>query len=233
MSLAAMVVCCFLMPFGRLGAPMSFAGDILLFVYLLGLVCFFTVLAALDTGSSFEGLGASREVFFSALAEPVFLVCLLVLAGTAGSFSFGDMVSGASQLSLAPALLSGAALAIIMLAENARLPVDDPATHLELTMIHEVMVLDHSGPDFAFITYASSLKLWLFGLIVVRAFLPVRIESAGFDLLFTGAGIVAVGIVIGTVESVTARLRLIRVPQLVAAAAALALLALVVEQGVL
>jgi formate hydrogenlyase subunit 4 len=232
-SLGALLACCLLMPFGALGAVLSFSGDILLFVYLLAVARFFTVIAALDTGSPFEGMGASREVFFSALVEPVFLVCLLALSGPAQSFCFQDAIGKGAQFSLVPALLAGFALVVVMLAENARLPVDDPATHLELTMIHEVMVLDHGGPDFAFITYGASLKLWLFGLIAVRAFLPLHAASVWIDVLCTCAGMVVIGIVIGTIESVTARLRLLRVPQLLTGAAALALLALLAQQGAL
>jgi formate hydrogenlyase subunit 4 len=163
----------------------------------------------------------------------VFLVSLLALSGPAQAFSFQNVVGKGAQFSLVPAVLAGFALVVIMLAENARLPVDDPATHLELTMIHEVMVLDHSGPDFAFITYGASLKLWLFGLIVVRAFLPIHAASVWIDSLCTGAGMVVIGIVVGTIESVTARLRLLRVPQLLTGAAALALLALLAQQGAL
>jgi formate hydrogenlyase subunit 4 len=231
-SLGAVVTACLIVPFGPLGAPLSFTGDLLLFMYLLGIMRFFTVVAALDTGSAFEGMGASREVFFSALAEPVFLLCILSLARSAQNFRFFEVFGGAPPFSLVPALLAGASLFAVMLAENARIPFDDPATHLELTMIHEVMVLDHSGPDFAFINYASSCKLWLFGLIVVRTLLPVRSTSPVVDILFTAIGMVMVGIAIGAVESVMARLKLLRVPQLLAGAAALALLALLAGEGV-
>jgi formate hydrogenlyase subunit 4 len=232
-SLGAVVTACCFVPFGLLGAPVSFTGDMLLFIYLLGVMRFFTVAAALDTGSAFEGMGSSREVFFSALAEPVFLLCLLSLARSTQGFRLNDLFAVAPSYPLVPALLAGAGLFVVLLAENARIPVDDPATHLELTMIHEVMVLDHSGPDFGFITYGACLKLWLFCLILVRTLLPVHSATPVIDVLLTAAGMVIVGIVIGTVESVMARLRLLRVPQLLVGAAALAILALLAGEGVM
>jgi formate hydrogenlyase subunit 4 len=232
-SLGALIVAAGIVPLGRLGAPLSFNGDILLFIYLLGLVRFFTVAAALDTGSAFEGMGASREVFFSALAEPVFLLSVLSLSRGAEGFRFFDVFGSVPPYTIVPAILAGASLFVVMLAENARIPVDDPATHLELTMIHEVMVLDHSGPDFAFINYGASLKLWLFGLIVVRTLSPLRPAAVFYDALSTLACMVLLCVIIGTVESVMARLRLLRVPQLLAGAGALAILALLSGEGVL
>jgi len=143
-------------------ALIAFPADFFFFACLLGLMRFFTVLAALDTGSSFEGMGASREVFFSALAEPALLVALATLARQAQNLSLSGIfgqVSGSHWLQAGPVLaLVLIALMIVLLAENARIPVDDPNTHLELTMIHEVMVLDHGGPDFAFILYGAALS---------------------------------------------------------------------------
>jgi formate hydrogenlyase subunit 4 len=230
-SFAALLAATCIVPLGALGAPLSFTGDILLFIYLVGIVRFFTVAAALDTGSPFEGMGASREVFFSALAEPVLLLCCIALSKSAESFSLFPIFGPPPPFSLVSAILAGASLFVVLLAENARIPVDDPATHLELTMIHEVMVLDHSGPDFAFITYGAALKLWLTGLIVVRTLLPVHPANVALDLLATLCGMVVLGMLIGIVESVMARLRLLRVPQLLAGAGALAALALLSGKG--
>ena len=133
---------------------MRFPGDLVLLVYFLGLARVFTVLAALDTGSSFEGMGSSREVLFSALAEPALLLGLAALARMTNSLSLSEMHQGLGSLwahsALVPTLVV-VAFMVVLLAENSRVPVDDPNTHLELTMIHEVMVLDHGGPDFAFI----------------------------------------------------------------------------------
>lgn len=190
---------------------------------------FFTVLAALDTGSAFEGMGASREVFFSALAEPALLVALATLARQAGNLSLSAIlgqVSGAHWLAAGPVMaLVFIALMIVLLAENARIPVDDPNTHLELTMIHEVMVLDHGGPDLAFILYGAALKLWALSALVVGMIVPVLPGAPGWNLVLAVGGMFAVAVIIGITESVMARLRLLIVPQLIVGAGALAAMA--------
>jgi formate hydrogenlyase subunit 4 len=227
-GLAAVLAATTLMPLGNFPALITFPADFLLFAGLLGLMRFFTVVAALDTGSSFEGMGASREVFFSALAEPALLVALATLARQADSLSLSTMfgpVSGAHWLHFGPVLaLVVIALMIVLLAENARIPVDDPNTHLELTMIHEVMVLDHGGPDFAFILYSAALKLWLFAALIVGMVLPAT-GNAWLDLLLAVGGMLTVAVVVGVIESVMARLRLVIVPQLLVGAGALAAVA--------
>ena len=137
-------------------------------------------------------------------------------------------ISVETWLAAAPALaLVAAALFVVVLAENARIPVDDPNTHLELTMIHEVMVLDHSGPDFAFILYGASLKLWALGALLVGIVLPVRTGTVLLDAAVAVAGMFALAVVIGVVESTMARLRLVRVPQLLVGAGAFSALALI------
>src|SRR5262249_2558467 len=150
-----------LLPLRAAGAPLAFEGDLVLFAYLLGLGRFWTVCAALDTGSSFEGMGASREAAFSALAEAALFLVLVTLAVATRQLSLSAIFAALAGASGAnPALwVAAAALAAVLLAENARIPIDDPATHLELTMIHEVMVLDHCGPDLAMIEYAAAVKL--------------------------------------------------------------------------
>lgn len=227
-GLAAALAAATLMPLGNFPALLAFPGDFLLFAGLLGLMRFCTVVAALDTGSSFEGMGASREVFFSALAEPALLMALATLARQAGQVSLSAMFEpflGDPGLHFAPVLaLVFVALMIVLLAENARIPVDDPNTHLELTMIHEVMVLDHSGPDFAFIIYSAALKLWLLAALVVGMLLPAT-GHAGLDLVLAAAGMLAVAVIVGVIESTMARLRLAVVPQLLVGAGALAAVA--------
>ena len=221
------------MPLGGVPGLLAFPGDFLLVAYLLGLMRFFTVLAALDTGSSFEGMGASREVFFSALAEPALLLGLAALAAQSHSLSLSGDVRRRRRRTRWPRrpgpalLLVAAALLIVFLAENARIPVDDPNTHLELTMIHEVMVLDHSGPDFAMIQYAASLKLWVLGALLVGILVPVRSGWWVVDLAAGVAGMVVLAVVVGVIESTMARLRLVRVPQFLVAASVLSILALV------
>jgi formate hydrogenlyase subunit 4 len=229
-ALAATAAAGLLAPLGRGGPPVSFYCDIVLFAYLLGLARFATVAAALDTGSAFEGMGASREVAFSALSEPTLFLALIVLGREAGAPSLGAIAAHLTRATwgdLGPALfLAAVALLIVVLAENARVPVDDPATHLELTMIHEVMVLDHGGPDFAFISYGAAMKLVVTGSLLVTPFLP---ESRGplFDAGAFVAAMLALAVLIGMVESLMARLRMPRVPLLLGGALVAATLAVV------
>ena len=228
-GLAAVAAAGLLLAMGGAPAALSFGGDFVLFAYLLGLARFFTALAALDTGSPFEGMGAAREVTFASLAEPALFLCLLVLARATGTISLSGMLGAALPAawgSAGPALLLAAiALFVIALAENARIPVDDPNTHLELTMIHEVMVLDHGGPDLAFILYGASLKLFLFGAILSRLVFRGGGALAAEGLFFLGVIVFAVGV--GVVESVMARLRMVRVPQLLVGASVLSVFGLV------
>jgi formate hydrogenlyase subunit 4 len=230
-GLAAVLAAMTLVPFGKMPALVAFPGDLILFAYLLGLMRFFTVIAALDTGSSFEGMGASREVQFSALAEPALLLALVAVARRTGSISLSGMFDKISLdvwQAAGPSLaLVAAALLVVLLCENARIPVDDPNTHLELTMIHEVMVLDHGGPDFAFIVYGAALKLWVLGLLLIGIVLPIQSGNAWIGIAVSICGMVALGVVIGIIESTMARLRLVRVPQLLVGAGVLGALALI------
>ncbi|WP_035256113.1 respiratory chain complex I subunit 1 family protein [Desulfatirhabdium butyrativorans] len=242
-GISCMVIGLLLVPVGPVSSPAPFAGDLIVLAYVMGLARYFTVSAALDTGSAFEGMGASREVQFSVLAEPAMLAALAALglvgpepgpdraSADPGFSTLSGMIQGLSmQIWVSDGtvlLLIAAALFIVMLAENCRIPVDDPTTHLELTMIHEVMVLDHSGPDFALILFAGSLKLWIFLALLAGILFPVRTDHLWVNTAATlaGMGILAIGI--GIVESAMARLRLLRVPQLLAGALVLSVLALI------
>ena len=233
-GLAAMICATALIPFGALPAFTSFAGDPFVLAGLLAIARFSTVLAALDTGSSFEAMGASREVTLAALAEPALLLAFAALARQTGSLSLAQAageVSWRTWMEAAPALaLITGALTIVFLTENARIPVDDPTTHLELTMIHEVMVLDHSGPDLLMIEYATALKIWLLGAIIVAIVLPWHAKNLWLDACVAVAGMSAIAIMTGMIESSMARLRLLRVPQLLIAASVLSVLALALAQ---
>ncbi|MBI4422514.1 MAG: NADH-quinone oxidoreductase subunit H, partial [Elusimicrobia bacterium] len=194
-----------------------FNGDAILFAYLLGLSRFVTVCAALDTGSSFEGMGASREVAFASLAEPALILALASLARHAGALSLGPMFQDhGAHSSAAVLLLVAGSLFVVLLAECSRMPIDDPNTHLELTMIHEVMILDHGGPDLAFILYGAALKLTLMSALLVQLALPLSMSGPAAWAAMAG-GLAVVAVVIGLVESSMARVRLIHVPQLVVA----------------
>ena len=230
-GLASVLVALSVVPFGNIPAPIHFGGDLLLLAYGLGLMRFFTVVAALDTGSAFEGMGASREVQFSALAEPSLLLGLAAISCKTASYSLSTMLPGVSSRTWAtegPGLaMIAVSMMVILLAENARIPVDDPNTHLELTMIHEVMVLDHSGPDFAFILYSAALKLWVMGALLIGFVLPVRTGNPMIDLPAAIAGMIILAALIGIIESVMARLRLLHVPQLLVWAGVIAVIGLI------
>ena len=230
-AVAVPLLAALLIPFGALAAPISFSGDLILFVYLFGLARFFTAAAALDTGSSFEGMGAAREVTFACLAEPTVLFAFIVLARLSGSLSlagmFGPGLAG-SWHSGGPALgLVLVCLFVVLLAENSRIPFDDPNTHLELTMIHEVMVLDHSGPAFGLILYGAAMKLFVLGALLVRLALPWQTGSAVLDALLFIGGMLLLAVAIGVVESVMARLRLLRIPQVLIGTTLIALFAMI------
>jgi len=229
-TLAATLIAATLVPLGNHGAPVSFTGDMILFAYLFGLSRFFTTAAALDTGSSFEGMGAAREVTFSCLVEPTLFFALISLARMSKSLTLSTMLTYTSPgiwvTAGASMLLLVGALFITLLAENCRIPFDDPNTHLELTMIHEVMVLDHSGPAFGYILYAAAMKLFVLGAIFMNIALPARTGSSLGDWGVFVVGMVLLAVLIGVVESIMARLRLIRIPQLLIAATILSAFAM-------
>jgi len=207
-------------PFGHAPAPVHFQGDMILFAYLFGLARFATVLSALDTGSSFEGMGAAREVTFAALAEPALFLGFAALAKSSGSLSLSGMLASpgfALSRAMGPLILVLAGWLIVFLAENARLPVDDPNTHLELTMIHEAMVLDHSGRPLALVFYGASLKLLVLGALILGPLLP-RTEHVAFDWLVFYAGVGLLCLAVGLLESATARLRMTKVSAFLVAA---------------
>lgn len=231
-SLSTAIFSSLLIPLGSLEAPLQFRGDIILFAYLYGLARFFMIIAALDTGSSFEGMGASREAALSCLTEVVLFMDFIILALVSKKFVLSEMIKGdilsSWQLFGPVFILFGVSYFLVLLSENCRIPVDDPATHLELTMIHEVMVLDHSGWDLAYISYASAIKLFVLGGLLVNVLIPAGgLPSVGLAAMFLG-GMVLLAIVIGVVESCMARLRLNRLPQLLIGAFVLALVGLLV-----
>jgi formate hydrogenlyase subunit 4 len=224
-ALAASLVAVFLVPAAGLASPVAFSGDFILLAALLAVGRFFTVAAALDTGSSFEGMGASREVLYAALAEPALLLGLAALARNTGALSLSGILAATSPL--APeVVLVGGSLFLALLCENARVPFDDPNTHLELTMVHEAMVLDHGGPDLALYEYAKALKLWVWCLLVAGVLVPTAMK-ARLAVVAVPLACLTVGLAIGVVESAMARWRLTRAPDLLAMAAALSAIAFI------
>jgi formate hydrogenlyase subunit 4 len=215
--LTAVLIAGLLMPFGSFSAPLHFTGDLVLFAYLFGLARFFAVSAALDTGSAFEGMGASREVTFACFSEPAIFLAFLAFVKISRSLSLTPMLlsplaAGAFKLPVASLLLVGGGLFAVLLAENCRIPVDDPSTHLELTMIHEVMALDHSGPLLGLILYAAAMKLFVLCALVLHVIFPFHTGWMALDWGLFLAEMAALAIGIGIVESVMARFQLRHVP---------------------
>jgi formate hydrogenlyase subunit 4 len=235
---AATVTAGLLMPTFCSQLPLNFAGNIIAIVYLLAVGTFFLILAGLDAGSAFGGMGSSREAVVASLTEPAMIVAIFAVALTAGSTNLSTIVDHTARLQgivvdPAPHVLALAALFIVALAETGRVPVDNPATHLELTMIHEATVLEYSGRHLALLEWAAGIKLLLFLTLLANLFAPWGIAT------HPGAGALALGLavylvkvlglaaVIGVVESMFAKLRLFRLPDLLGLAFILGLLALI------
>jgi formate hydrogenlyase subunit 4 len=227
-TLVATLTASLLVPLGGHPAVIEFPGDMILFAYLLALGRFFTASAALDTGSPFEGMGAAREVTFAWLAEPVLFLGFVALARVSGSHSLTGMLTGpaAQAGSIGPMVLIVAGWFVVLLAENCRIPFDDPNTHLELTMIHEVMVLDHSGPALGVIMHGAAVKLLLFMSLVLGVAMPATANAWTDWLAFVG-GTIGLAVLVGVVESTMARLRLLHVPKLLVSASLLTAFAVV------
>ncbi|MEI8129617.1 MAG: NADH-quinone oxidoreductase subunit H [bacterium] len=193
MVLAGLLLCVF-----------HFEGDFILFAYVLALGKFFTVIAAMDAGSSFEGMGASREVSYTSLVEPAFFIIISSICAIGHVYSFDSlskMLSFNHMTWILIVILSIVALFLMILVEGSRTPVDDPTTHLELTMIHEVMVLDNSGVDLGFIFYANALKMLIFTTLIASILTPHSLWGYMVVLFI-------IAVLIGIIESITARLRL-------------------------
>jgi formate hydrogenlyase subunit 4 len=220
-----------------LAVPRALApvGDLLVLVYLLLLGTVFLALAGLDPGSAFGGMGASREVTVAALGEPTIALAIFALALGAGSTDLGQIVERTladPAAALSPGHgLAFVALFVVMLAENGRLPVDNPATHLELTMIHEAMVLEYSGRYLALLEWASALKLLVFFALLGNLFVPwgVAVTLTPGALALAGAclaaKLLALAATLAVLETRVAKLRLFRVPELLSVSFVLALLA--------
>lgn len=222
---AATLGAALLLPLGPWPSPLAFRGDAILFVYLLALARFCTALTAMDTGSSFEGMGAAREVSYAVLAEAAVIAGLLTLGVQNRSVSLSAMLAPAAGAGTA---LLAVGLFIVLLVENCRVPFDDPNTHLELTMIHEVMVLDHSGPPLAVILHGAALKLLVFSLLLAQAVFPLGAWSWPVAAGILAWAVLTVAVTVGFTESLTARLAFTRVPMLLTTGFLLCLFALLV-----
>ena len=202
-----------------------------LFFYLLAAGRFFTVIGALDAGNAFEGMGASREVQFSAIAELIVFIVLGFLVLLTGDISLSGALTGVEpeswKANAIPLVLVFMAFLAVFLLENCRVPFDDPETHLELTMIHEAMLLDVGGPDLAFALYGAALKFELLAAFLVMMFMP-SFGNGWLHVLALFAGIALLSVATGVVESVMARMRFLKSPQTIMGAALVAALAVLV-----
>lgn len=227
--LAATVLAAIVSPVLGQFAPVQFAQDFVLFAYALGLARLFLMLSAMDVGSAFEGMGAAREASFTTFVEPALFLLLATAGIVTGQSSFASMIGQwhASPSFAVLALPALAVLFVLLQAEAARVPVDDPLTHLELTMIHEVMILDHSGSDLAAMQYSAALKMTIYaGLIasLLNPFDPTRDPAAA--VAASVLVMLTVALVVGCVESLMARLRMRHVPRYLMSASAIAALTL-------
>ncbi|MDE2059958.1 MAG: NADH-quinone oxidoreductase subunit H [candidate division NC10 bacterium] len=234
---ATMLFSALLVPLLTTRTPLGFLGNIIVLMYLFLLGTFFLALAGLDAGSAFGGMGSSREMAVAALAEPTVMIAIFAIALRAGNTGLDEIVRrGASDslLLLTPGhLLAFMAFFIVALAETGRLPVDNPATHLELTMIHEAMVLEYSGRHLMLIEWAAGMKLLIFLALLSNLFFPWGVAltvtpfalAVAFGALIVKVGALAAGI--AALETAVAKLRLFRLPALLSGSFALALLAVI------
>lgn len=222
---ASVIMAILVIPFGQYKGMISFDGDFVFFAYVLGTGKFFSIISALDTGSSFEGMGASREALFSMFAEPAFFILMGSLALLTGHTSFQQIFASlhfGSYISYILGVLATFVLVMISLVENSRMPFDDPKTHLELTMVHEVMILDNSGFDLGLILYATNLKFAMYGTLIANLFMgsfPLYLTIPiffGIQILYA--------VTVGVLESFTARFRMNHNAQYILALSSVSLL---------
>lgn len=206
----SVVMAALMLPMGGHPGLISFEGDFIFFAYVLAIGKFFLILGALDTGSSFEGMGASREALYSLLAEPAFFVLMASFAMYTGHTSFYEIYNFLyfdSYLTIFTGILAAYVLIQIAMIENSRMPYDDPKTHLELTMVHEVMVLDNSGFDLGIIQFASALKFAVFGSLMANFYITPEMPLHLAILIFVSTQM-AFAVIVGLLESFRARHRL-------------------------
>jgi len=224
------ILCAFLLlPFPGISSPFGFEADFVFFAYLIALGKFLFIVNALDTGSSFEGMGANREALYSLLEEPAFFILFGTLALLTGNSSmqsiFSNLPAGGATTYIIIVIAVYLLIQIAMI-ENSRMPVDDPKTHLELTMIHEVMILDHSGFDLALIHIGTTLKFVLYGTLITNLTIPPDTGIGWRVLMFFGiqAGF---AMLIGVLESFRARKKLTKNPQFIVTLSSISLIAFI------
>lgn len=229
-AIVAVLTSMLVVPFAGGNAVFSFSGDFVFFAYMLALGRFTMIIAALDTGSSFEGMGANRETLYGLLVEPAFFVMMGVLAMITGLTSFTEIFKAFNTIgdySLLLGLLFSYLVILIAMVENSRLPVDDPKTHLELTMVHEVMILDNSGFDLGLIHLTTFLKFGLYSMILTNLLVPPT-WAIGYQVVCFTAVVAVFSVLVGLLESFRARNKMGKNPPYLLTLTALGLLGLIV-----
>lgn len=230
-NFAAVIIAAAVLPIGFWQPLISFEGDIILFAYLLGLARFFQILAAMDIGSSFEGMGASREALFAVFAEPIFFFTVGSIAFVSGHTSINDIFHSVTLDNITVivfVVVCSISSFILAVTECSRMPVDDPNTHLELTMIHEVMILDNSGIDLFFYQLSSYIKLFMYSVIITSFFYPFSIENYWLALLTFLVVMFSISTVLAVTETITSRFKMKSIPQYLLFATAIGILNLLI-----
>ena len=230
-NLVAVVIAAGMLPIGLARPVISFEGDIILFAYVLGLARFFQILAAMDIGSSFEGMGAAREAAFAVFAEPIFFFTLGSIAFISGLTSIYDIYHSIRLDNVTYIIfivVCSTSAFILAVTECSRMPVDDPNTHLELTMIHEVMILDNSGIDLFLYQYSSYIKLFIYAILETSFFYPFGVKSYMVGIVIFVVVIAILSITLAVVETITSRFKMKNIPQYLLFATAIGILNLLI-----
>ena len=227
-SIVTVLFAAMLVPLASGEALINIPAGLIIFAYTLGLGKFIALISAMDTGSSFEGMGASREACFTTIVEPAFFVTIASIMALSGNYTFDSLVNitaNAGNYGILVTIFASVVLFIMILVEGSRVPVDDPATHLELTMIHEVMILDNSGSDLALFSWANAIKMLLISSLIANMIIPSGITEWVSVLLYLSV-VFIISVLIGTVESCMARIRMSHVFEFIFVMSSLALVVL-------
>ena len=227
-SIVTVLFAAMFVPLASGKALINIPAGLIIFAYTLGLGKFIALISAMDTGSSFEGMGASREACFTTIVEPAFFVTIASIMALSGNYTFDSLVNitaNAGNYGILVTIFASVVLFIMILVEGSRVPVDDPATHLELTMIHEVMILDNSGSDLALFSWANAIKMLLISSLIANMIIPSGITE-WVSVLFYLSVVFIISILIGTVESCMARIRMSHVFEFIFVMSSLALVVL-------
>jgi formate hydrogenlyase subunit 4 len=230
-TFSAILISSFMLPIGYVRPLVNFSGDLIVFAYLLGLARFFQILGAMDIGSSFEGMGAAREATFAVFAEPIYFFTIGSIAFVSGYTSMSEIYLSIhldNPSSLVFIVVSSISAFFLMVTECSRIPIDDPTTHLELTMIHEVMILDNSGIDLFLYQYSGYMKIMIYGIFEVLFFNPFSMQNHWIGFSIFVFLLLVLSSIIAWVETMIARLKLKNIPQYLLFATAIGILNLLI-----